>query len=148
MNRDAILATLIGFGIGLVITGILVLSPNLTKKLGPLSLPKITFSLPQLKPKSSPTPTPTPPPALTLDSPLPEAVENKAELLVSGKTSSGAIVVIQGPQDEDVTLVKEDGKYAGKVTLLEGKNEIMVTGYISGKPLKQTVTVFYTPEEF
>ncbi len=144
MNRDAILATLIGFGIGLLITGVLIVSPNIVKSLPRFSLPQVSFF------KTSPKPTPTPaatPTGLTIDSPLADTIADKDGLLISGKTASGATVVIQGPLDEDVK-VAADGKYAGKITLVEGKNEVTVTSYDGTKPLTQIVTVYYTPEDF
>lgn len=153
MNRDAILATLIGFALGLLITGILIIGPNLTRG---LTLPKLTLpkvALPGLtsrKPSPSPilTPTPIPQLAVVIDSPLPEAVVNKAELLVSGTSLPASSVVVAGLQDEDVVTVGGDGKFAAKITLNEGKNEINVTVYATGKSVGQSLVVFYTPEEF
>ncbi len=145
MNKDAILATLIGFGIGLLITGILLIGPNITKSLPNINLPTISF----LQPKQKPTPTPTPTPSqfgLTIESPLADAIENTSDLLVSGVTTPGSTVVIAGSVDDTVELAQADGKYAGKITLAEGKNDIIVTAYQSQKQMTQTMTVYYTPE--
>lgn len=157
MNKDALFATLIGLGIGLLLTGIILVGPSLAK-----SFPKITWptfskiSLPSFSfPKKS-TPTPTLNPnsqpqehQLTIDSPLPETIEQTETVLVSGSTSIGATVVIQGIVDDVVIATNGDGKYAGKITLAEGKNDITVTSYSITKEQKvQTVTVFYTPEEW
>ena len=145
MNKDALLATLIGFGIGLLITGLLLLGPSVTKFLPKVTLPKISFSQP--KQKSAPTPTPTPSQfTLTIDSPLAEAIENSTDLLVSGVTSSGSTVVIAGSVDDTTVVSQSNGKYAGKITLTEGKNDIVVTSYNTSKQASQTVTVYYTPE--
>lgn len=146
MNRDAILATLIGFGIGLLVTGILIISPSLVKSLPRISLPKL--GLPQTQPKAPPTSVTPSALTLTLDSPLPESVESKNELLVSGKTNPMALVIIQGPLDESVTTADGEGRYAGKITLSEGKNEIKSTAYGNNQQSTQTAVVFYTPEEF
>lgn len=155
MNRDAILATLIGFGLGLLITGAFLLGPNLTKSFKfpsfnfHLSLPN--WSLPKspintVSPTSLPTPTQS---GVTIDSPQPDAIVGKIDLLVSGSTLPHARVVVGGPQDEDVVESSDEGTYAGKVTLVEGKNDIIVTGYdTKGTPTNATITVFYTPEEF
>jgi hypothetical protein len=138
MNKDAILATLIGFGIGLLITGLLLVGPNITK-----SLPKIKL------PTTASTTTPTPTPSqftVTIESPLAEAIENSTDVLVSGVTSPGSTVVIAGSVDDTAVVAQADGKYAGKVTLTEGKNDIIVTSYQQTKQASQTVTVYYTPE--
>ncbi len=147
MNKDALLATVIGFGIGLVITGILLVGPLISKSLPRLNLPK--FALNQSKQSSAPTASPTPSPlGITVSAPLPESIENEKDLLVSGTTTPGALVVIQGVNDDSVVQVKEDGKFAGKLTLSEGKNDVSITSYLKDKQSAQALTVYYTPEEF
>lgn len=148
MNKDALLATLIGLAAGLVITGVLLLGPSLTKSFPKLSLPRI--SLPSFAKPGTPSPTPTPAQELTvtIDSPLAEEIAVGDTLLVSGTTLPTTTVVAQGPLDEDVVLTRDGGAYAAKVSLIEGSNEITVTAYKDGKSASQTVTVFYTPEEF
>lgn len=146
MNKDALLATLIGLGIGLIITGALLLGPNVTKS---IALPKFSFSFGS--PKQKPVVSQQPAPKdffVSIDSPLADDIASKEELLVSGKTSADAVVIIQGPKDEEVITAKNDGVYAGKITLSEGKNDITVTAYKDAKQITQTVTVYYTPEEF
>lgn len=154
MNKDAIVATLIGFGVGLVVTGLVLYGPSLTKsiKIPHVTLPKISFSIPNPFAKATPTPTPgqtgLKEHAVIIESPLPEALEGEATLLVSGTTSKDATAVIASGSDEVVVKANGDGKYAGKITLVEGKNDIMVTAFdTKGKPATQTVTVYYTPEE-
>jgi hypothetical protein len=147
MNKDAILATVIGFVIGLFITGMLLVGPKIVQ-----SLPKINIKLPaisQFFPK--PTPTSAPAPAefsVTIDSPIPESIESEDEVLVSGSTDSGSTIVIEGNVNDVLVEVKDDGKYAGKITLVEGENTITVTSYNKEKRVTEAVTVFYTPEEF
>lgn len=145
MNKDALLATLIGFGIGICITGLLLLGPNITKALPKIKLPAISL----LKPAEPSLPSVTPTPrefSVTIDSPLADAIENNTDLLISGVTSQGATVVIAGLVDEIVVKAQTDGTYAGKITLIEGKNAIVVTSYDGLKQANQTVSVYYTPE--
>ncbi len=144
MNKDALLATLIGFGIGLLITGLLLLGPNLLKSFPKLQLPNFSFS--QKKADVTPAPAPTNQ-AVVIESPLGDAIEEKDEVLVSGTTSAGATVVVAGPIDEIVVAASAEGKFAGKVSLAEGKNDLTVTSYADSKQTTAIVTVFYTPEE-
>jgi hypothetical protein len=96
---------------------------------------------------NGPTPTPAPKAfTVTIESPLADAIENNPDLLVSGTTAGGATVIVAGSADESVLTVKDDGKFAGKVTLNEGKNDIYVTAYSGTKETTQTVTVYYTEE--
>lgn len=143
MNRDALLATLIGLGLGLVMTGVLVFGPGLLK-----FLPHVpNFGIPKSISQNVAGPTPTPSQfAVSITSPLPEAISDTSQLVVSGATFPKSIVVVQGANDDDVVVVGDDGKYAGKITLVEGKNDIRVTSYLNTKQTTQTVTVYYTQE--
>lgn len=151
MNRDAILATLIGFGLGLFITGILIVGPVLGKS---VKIPQITLpKFPQIPSTTNPTATPTVSElskdlTVTIDSPLADTVVNKDELLVSGSTLPDLLTVIAGPNNEDITNSGKDGKYVGKINLNEGKNEITVTVYTKEKSMIKSLVIFYTPEEF
>ena len=141
MNRDAIIATIIGFGIGLGITGIFLFGPKLIKYLH--NMPTISF------PKKAPLPTPTPPNlSLTIDAPIAESIEASNSVLVSGSAPKDSLLILEGPLEEIVLKPNGDGKYAGKVTILEGKNELFVTSYVGGTPSSQSVVVYYTPEKF
>lgn len=146
MNRDALLASLIGFGIGLLITGILLVGPNVIKGFPTIKLPPIAFSLPK-KNEAKTTPTATPTPAvLGITSPTNEETVSTSDLVVTGVAPTSSTVVVAGPNDEDVVVMKDDGKYAGKITLTEGKNDIVVTSYVNGKGSSQNVVVYYTKE--
>lgn len=145
MNRDALLASLIGFGIGLLITGVLLVGPNLVRGFPKIQIPKITLF--QKAPPITPTPTPASKVAsFTVDSPIADAIVSASDLLVSGTAPSSSIVVVAGPIDEDVMVVKDDGKFAGKISTSEGKNDIVVTNYVGGKATTQIMTIFYTKE--
>ncbi len=146
MNKDALLATAIGFVVGLFITGMLLVGPKLSAFLPKITLP--SFSLPQSKtPETANQPTANTP-SFAIDSPLPDSIESEPTILVSGTATAGATIIIQTDSDDEVVLAKEDGKYAGKIALAEGKNDITVTGYSKGAQETRSVTVFYTPEEF
>lgn len=152
MNKDAILATVIGFGIGLLIMGAVLVGPSIAMSLPALKLPTFTlpsFSLPKATRNTSNTPKPTPlAKPLTIDSPLSDSIEQNASVLVSGSTYPNATVVIEGEDDPSVVVANEKGSYAGKLSLLEGKNTITVTSYDNGHSYVQEINVFYTPEEF
>lgn len=141
MNRDAILATVIGFGVGLLIMGSLLLGPNIAQ-----FLPKLNFDF--LKTNQQTGTPEAPAPTLTIDSPLDEAIESEAAVLVSGKAAPAATIALQGPRDELVVEATREGTYAGRVGLVEGTNTIVVTMYNNGEAASLTKIVYYTPEEF
>lgn len=147
MNKDAILATLIGLALGLMISGAFIFGPNLVRALPKFKFP--SFSLPKTSSKITPAPTPLPKElVVTITAPLPDGIEPKKDVVVSGATAPGATVVIQGPTDADVVIAGEGGAYAGKITATEGKNDLYVSAYIGGKEASQTITIYYTEENF
>lgn len=150
MNRDAVLATIIGFGVGLIIAGLVFLGPALFKDFR-IQLPDISFVTRLFQGKQEISPMPTPnvsSDGFTIDSPLPEAIESQEESLVSGSTKPGAIVVIIGEDSETVVEANKSGAYAGKIPLIEGKNNITVTSYAKDDIQSNTLVVYYTPETF
>lgn len=151
MNKDAILASVIGFGIGIFITGLLLVGPNLLKNMP--KLPTLAFPQQQAKVQedtaaakvSSPTPQAA---SFAIDSPVTDTIQDKDSVLVSGNTPPGSTVLVQSELDEQVATVTNEGKFAATVSLQEGENTLTVTSYGSGKPTSQSVTVYYTPETF
>jgi len=154
MNKDALFATLIGLAIGLLLTGIILVGPSIAKSLPQVKFPAIAnITLPKISLFSKNAPTPTQPANasqkhdITIDSPLADSIETQNTVLISGVTSKNATVIIQGLTDDSVVNANGDGKYAGKITLSEGKNDIQIISYSTTKEqaMKQ-VTVFYSPE--
>lgn len=149
MNKDAILATTIGLILGLTIAGVFIFGPGIARALPKFTFP--SFSFPKPTTKTPPQPTSAPKDfTVTITAPLPDAVEPKKDVVVSGLTAQGASVVIQGPTDEDVVMAGEGGAYAGRITATEGKNDITVTAYgqSSTKQAQATVTIYFTEENF
>ena len=111
MNKDALLATIIGFGIGLVIAAGVFLGPSLFKNMPQLRLPDLSSLLNTFKTSENREPTPTPKPneTLTIQSPLADSIEPKNETLISGMTAPEAIVVIEGESTETVVLENSGG---------------------------------------
>jgi len=144
MNKDALLATIIGFGVGLVIAGLVFLGPTVATYLPRISMPSLPkTSKPKTTPKANNKPN-----TISIESPLPESIEPKNETLLSGKTTPNAIVVLEGENDEVVVIANAQGAYAGKLTLGEGKNDLKVTSYAGKNVQTQSVRVYYTPENF
>lgn len=148
MNRDAILATIIGLALGLTITGLIVVGPGFASNLPKIKLPAFKLTFNSLSPSKAPAGSATQPkpPVFSVTSPLADAIETTSELVVSGTALPGSAVVVSGLTDDDVMSVGTDAKFAGKITLSEGRNEIAVTQYLKGKPTIIKVIIYYTKE--
>lgn len=154
MNKDAILATIIGFGVGLVIAALVFLGPSMVKGVPHISLPDFSKIMALFSVKTTSdgnkkaVPTPKAPGRLTIQSPLPDSIEPKSETLISGTTHPNAIVVVEGEDADNVVVANEAGVYAGKIALGEGKNDLVITSYSDGDIQSEGVTVYYTTESF
>ena len=154
MNKDAILATIIGFGVGLVIAALVFLGPSMVKGVPHISLPDFSkiMALFSIKTKTDgkekTAPSPKANDRLTIQSPLPDSIEPKNETLISGTTRPNAIIVIEGEDVDSVVVANASGVYAGKIALGEGRNDLIVTSYADERIESEDVTVYYTTESF
>jgi hypothetical protein len=154
MNKDALFATIIGFVIGVFITAGIFFGPKLIKYLPHFTIPSLSFSLPTTNKKDTVKTNKSQPQKtnnvtlLEITSPINESLTDKDTILVSGNAPADNFVTIGGLIDEDGAIVKPDGKFAGKITLSEGKNDISVTAFKGNSILTKTVTVYFTPEKF
>lgn len=151
MNKDALLATVIGFGVGLVIAALVFLGPAMFKNMPQIHMPDFSAFMNKFavqKNSAKPTPTPKPNETLSIQSPLAESIEQNNESLISGSTLPNAVVVIEGEGTENVVVANAEGAYAGKISLGEGKNEITVTSYAGANAQRLSVIVYFTPEDF
>jgi len=147
MNRDALLATLIGFGVGLLIMGGILVGPKLSIRIPKITIPKIAITLPTRTPKVTPgTQSPTEKAAFSIDKPVNDSVLSESEIPITGSARDATLVVVQGPGGETVSSPESDGTYAATIALVEGRNDIIVTAYHETEVQELTVTVYYTPE--
>ena len=152
MNRDALLATAIGFIIGIGITSIVLFGPNVLKSLPNVTLPNISLPRFALDRSASPAagkPVKTEGPItkLTIDSPQPESIVQTATLTVQGRVPGEAVIIIGGYLDETITKPDANGNFSGNVTLTEGMNEITVASVQNQATETEILQVYFTEEK-
>lgn len=145
MNKDAVLASVIGFGIGLLITGGILLGPTVINQLATQQrsngeVASATETVPNTTPAANTADTTL----LTIESPTAESISTSTSITVSGKAPNGTYVIVAGDIDETGVNVTS-GTYSGTVTVKEGKNDISVTAVGESNTTSQRVTVYYTP---
>ncbi|MDO8583011.1 MAG: hypothetical protein Q7R51_00590 [bacterium] len=97
----------------------------------------------------SPTPTPMPSIFLTLDQPKDEDVVNSKVLVISGKTTSNAVITILTDSSEDVVTPADNGNFSITANLSTGQNIVEVTAIApNGESITIKKTVTYSLEEF
>ncbi len=153
MNKDAILATLIGFAIGLTITGIIIVAPTLARSAP--KFPKITLPSLSLGKGKSAKAIPTPTIATKNEGaksfailvPISDSIVPKNPVSFEGSVGQGATsVLVQSDTDDTVCPVAKDS-WSCQITLSEGKNDITVHEiHDSIVASSKRITLFYTAE--
>lgn len=145
MKREVILAIVIGFGLGLVITlGIWVANKSLK------NLPQTAQPTPEstLTPNASPTTTqsPTGTLSLSISAPEDESLASTNKTTLSGKTAAGAAVTVTYEGGQTIlTADATSGEFTFEAPLIAGYNVITVTALdATGQSATQTLTVTYT----
>ena len=139
MRKEVIIAILIGFGLGLIITfGIWTANKAL----------KETPSEGEEAPSPAVEISPVPAFSLIISQPEDNSISSEEEIAVSGSTMPEAVIVILYEEGEKILEADEDGNFETEITLMGGSNEVKVSAYDSeGSEASQTLTVVYSTAE-
>jgi len=139
VRKEVLIAIIIGFGLGLVITFGIWTANKALREVAPEET---------LAPEATPTPTPTAAFSLNLTSPEDNSISEEETIEVSGTTAPGAIVVILYQEGEKILEADSEGKFSTEITLAGGPNEIMISAYDQeGNEAEKTLTVVYSTAE-
>ncbi len=142
MKKEVLIAIIIGFVLGLVIT------------FGVWTANKAMKETPQKDQQASEntqeaiTPTPVAESVLTITSPEDNFLSDKEKIDISGKTTPQATVVILFEQGEKIIEADSQGSFTTQITLVGGSNEVKVSSFDpEGKEVSKSITgVFSTAE--
>jgi len=139
VRKEVLIAIIIGFGLGLVITFGIWTANKALKEAAPEKM---------LAPEETPMPTPIPAFSLTLVSPEDNSISEEETIKVSGSTTPGAVVVILYQEGEKILEADSEGQFSTEITLAGGANEIKVSAYDEeGNEAEKTLTVVYSTAE-
>jgi len=156
MNKDALLATIIGVIIGVFLTAVIVTGPALFNRLKDIkfTLPKLPVFTqtkntdPQNEEKIiSDKPSEKSEYNFKIASPLNKSISKSEEILISGNAPSGSKILISGPLEEVVVTSLENNSFAGSIKIEEGVNTISALLLNKENPIIDTILIFYTQEE-
>lgn len=149
MNKDAVLATIIGFIIGLCLTVIIVFGPNIFKsflniKVPSINLPnkKITINNPKNNAKNTQND------QFSISSPLNDTISDSSDLIVSGFAPESSTIILSSPIEDQIYNTTGKGEFLGKIKLKEGRNNISVSYIKDQKFETKSLNVYYTPVKF
>jgi len=146
MKKEVLLAIVIGFGLGLVITFGAWKANKTLKEVAPKQ--QSPFQQTQEEEKIlSPTPA-LPQLNLVITSPEDNSIINKEKVNISGKTSLQATLVITYEEGEKIIETDEDGNFNTEITLAGGANEIIIYAYDKeGNEASKTLNIVYSTAE-
>lgn len=144
MKKEVLIAIIIGFGLGLVITfGIWSANRNVTEREISTASGQPVTPLP-----TRPVESPDHNLFLTLDNPVNELLTNGETLTVSGETLTGLPVVILTDRSEVVTQADTAGNFSTEIDLTAGVNYLTVIAVTEqGEEVKKEVSVVYSTAE-
>lgn len=139
MKKEILIAIVIGFALGLVITfGIWTANKSLktaTQK------NKVAVA----KPTITPSPTPSEKISLSIVSPQNNSISDKEKVEIVGQTSPSAVVAILYREGEKIVEADENGDFTTEITLVGGANEIQITAYDKdGNKANKTLNIVYS----
>lgn len=141
MKTEKLILSFIATLFGLGFAGAAFYLFQATKTIAPSNTKTISFA--------SPTPNPIPSVFLTLDRPKDEEVVSSKVLVISGKATSNAVIIVITDFSEDVITPSNNGDFSTTVNLDEGQNILEVIAIApNGESAKIKKTVTYSQEEF
>lgn len=141
MKKEVLIAIIIGFGLGLIITfGIWKANQSL-REIGLRQTP----TEPPLSNPQEQFPTPTSENALIITTPEDNSISNQENIAITGKTAPDANLAIVYNDGEKIIQADSSGLFSTQITLSGGVNQITVTSVDNdGNEYSQTINVVYS----
>jgi len=144
MKKEILVAIVIGFILGLVITFGIWTANNSLKQGVNTQTKEITEN------EKTATPAPSQEEKLSLEitSPSNNALVNQEKLEISGKTAPQATIAIVYEEGEKIAEADEKGNFSVEITLVGGSNEIGISAFDDqGNEASKTLNLVYSTAE-
>jgi hypothetical protein len=144
MKKEVLIAIILGFGLGLIITfGVWKANKTLQKQ---TQAPSPT---PTSLPSPAETATPTPEALmLEISSPADNAISQEEKINLEGQSLPQTIIVIFYEEGEKILEADEEGKFTTDITLTGGANEILVKAFDQqGNETEKSLNIVYSTAE-
>lgn len=140
MRKEVLVAIIIGFGLGLVITFGIWTANKALRETAPTTVPT--------EEETEVTPTPRPVLELAITSPENNTISEEETIEVSGQTAPNAVIAIVYPEGEKLLEADEDGSFSTEISLIGGDNLIEISAFNEeGDQANKTLTVVYSTAE-
>jgi len=144
MKKEILIAIIIGFVLGLVITfGIWTANKSLKEGVTQNQQEEVAKNETITTPTQAEEKLP-----LTIISPENNALLNQEKLEIVGKTSPKAVVAISYEEGEKIIEADEKGDFKGEITLIGGGNEITISAFDNqGNEASKTLNLVFSTAE-
>ncbi len=138
MKKEVVLAIVIGFGIGLLITfGIY----TARTAISPTTSPTPTSSV-------NPSPESTSSASISITSPIDYSLVNTETISIQGTTLANAVVTVIGEDATDMTIASNEGKFNLSIKLSGGANNLTITAFSpTGERAETILTITFSTAE-
>lgn len=140
MKRETIITTVIGIIMGVIVAFIVI--SNLKEKsvaqkkvITPEITPQVTIPM-KVEKKIS----------LTIESPENDMVTDQNSIQITGKTETGALIIIQSPFSEKI-MKTTNQQFSLDFPLVLGQNNIKISSHIGLDVIEKTLYVYYLESE-
>ena len=140
MNKDTVVASVIGFGLGLIAAIALWVVPKIMPSTSPDTSPALAAKTAVESARDERSDA-----KFSITSPKDGDIVAADKIKLTG-TSQATAVFLTSPIENVAAEVKSDGTYEASLTLTEGHNEILSTQIHEGSESATRVNVFYYPE--
>jgi len=141
MRKEVLVAIIIGFGLGLVITFGIWTANKALKEAAPETAPPTEEEV-------EVSPSPIPVIELIITTPENNIISEEEIIEVAGQTIPKAIIAITYPEGEKLLEADEDGRFSTEISLVGGDNLIEISAFNKqGDEATKTLTVVYSTAE-
>ena len=147
MRKEVLIAIVIGFALGLLITyGIWTANRAIKEATANNDVASEKITSENITPTPGPTVNKL---ALSITTPEDNDLVNKQKIEVSGTTVPNAIVVVTYPDGESIISAGADGKFTTNINLDAGSNDLGITAFDTqtGNEASQNLTVVFSTAE-
>jgi hypothetical protein len=140
MNKDTVVASVIGFGLGLVAAIVLWVVPRILPKTTSQTAKTENQAVAQVSPKSAVLG------AFTIANPQDGEISKNKTIKIEGAAPKASVVIVSTASGSAAIAPKNDGSFSTNLDLNEGVNEVIITSLNPDKEEVKNLNIYYFAE--
>lgn len=140
MNKDTIVASVIGFGLGLIAA----ISLWVVPRIFPKNLPQTTTTQESTSANNSATSAKS---EFQITSPKDGEIVKSGSVKLTGQAPGAQLVIVTSSSESVVTTPSADGNFEANVPLKEGVNQLVVAALTDNQETIRELSIYYFNQE-